>query len=308
MMNVIYILGMNRTNVRKIVFSTCVSCRQNKRIYCKGMCKTCYNKQLVPQRWSRISDGCLNCGTSERPHSRRGLCSRCANIRPDSGVLCACGCGSETVSYRGKPKKFLRGHWLRVQKDGSKFQEAHKKAFTGKNNPQYGKFGKDHPAYGHETKPEVRELRRQTRLNFMSKRGKVTDIEEILFNMLNELKIDHIPQKLMYGKFTVDEFVPQYNLVIEAFGSYWHGDTRRFPNPSEMQIKNSHRDRSKLKYLVSCGHRVLILREIDLKRSPDLCKEEILLAIENSFLPFVQDSFEREPLYGLLAHLKLSRR
>lgn len=177
-------------------------------------------------------------------------------------------------------------------KNNKAFMDAHVKALSGKGNPQYGKFGEEHPAYGHKTKPEVRELRRQARLNHISARGKRTDIEGILSDMLDWLDVSHASQKMMYGKFVVDEFLPEFNLVIEAFGSYWHGDTRVFPELSKMQASNTLRDKSKLKYLTTCGHRVLILWEFDLKNNPKWCIDEIKLAIENSFIPFVQDSIQ----------------
>lgn len=36
-----------------------------------------------PGRWSRTVDGCVDCGTSERPHEARGRCTPCyGRIRP----------------------------------------------------------------------------------------------------------------------------------------------------------------------------------------------------------------------------------
>lgn len=276
--------------MKKTEYRVCKICGDDEKYYCKGMCKSCYKKALIPSRWCRISDACVRCGKSDSPHQARGLCAKCYRWL-DTDVLCACGCGLPVPRIGNKVKKFRKGHWLRIQGEGSAFQKAHKERFTGSNNPQYGKFGKDHPAYGHETKPEVRELRRKTILRTLSegKMGK-TDIEVILSEILDELGVKHISQALLYDKFTVDEYLPEGRVIIEAFGEYWHGDRRRFKRLNHFQMANFKRDESKGKWLTNKGHRVLILWEKELKKDREWCRQEILLAIENSTVPFVQDS------------------
>lgn len=266
---------------------TCVQCGSTK-YYCKGLCKNCYSKQFVPSRWSEKSDFCVRCGTSEIHHVAHGLCNNCYHTQ-ETDVLCACGCGLTVPKSGNKAKKYRKGHWLRAQGTDSEFHKNHIEKLSGKGNPQYGKFGKDHPAYGHKTKPEVREQRRQARLKSLSQRtNKVTDIEVILSSILDELGLFHKPQEILYKKFAVDEFLPDYGLVIEAHGSYWHGDPRKFDTLSVLQSKNVKRDASKRKYLEACGNRVLILWEKELKENPEWCKKEILSAIENFFVPLIQ--------------------
>lgn len=279
-MNMEYISDMNRT---------CVQCGSPK-YYCKGMCKRCYTKQLVPSGWCKRFDRCVKCQSSEYPHVAHGLCSRCYHTQ-ETRVLCACGCGLTVPKNGNRIKRFRKGHWLRAQGQGSKFQEAHRDRFTGSNNPQYGKFGKDHPAYGHETTQETRELRRQVRLKALCDRKvKPTDIEIILSDVLDELNILHKPQEILCKKFVVDEFLPDFGLVIEAHGGYWHGDPRRFSMLDSVQSRNIKRDASKRKYLETCGYAVLILWEKELKENREWCKQEILSVIENLRLPLVQNS------------------
>jgi very-short-patch-repair endonuclease len=209
----------------------------------------------------------------------------------DTDVLCACGCGLPVPKVGNIVKKFRQGHWVRTQGSGSEFQKAHAKDMEGRNNPQYGKFGKDHPSYGHETTQETRELRRKTILRTLSqgKMGK-TDIEVILSEILDELKVKHMPQSLLYDKFTVDEYLPDFGVVIEAFGAYWHGDRRVFKKMNRFQVVNSKRDASRGAWLTKKGHRVLILWERELKKDREWCKREVMLAIENALIPYVQDS------------------
>lgn len=250
----------------------CSQCNSPK-YYCKGLCKSCYDKNLVPARWSRNSDFCINCKSSDRPHKGKDLCEKCYNTQK-TDVLCACGCGLTVPKAGNKIKKFRKGHWMR---GNAEFMKAHIQAMTGSNNPQYGKFGENHPAFGHFTTDKTREERRQRRLKALSsKSNKRTSIEIILSNILDELRVRHCSQYTMYGKFTVDEFLPEYNVIIEAFGGYWHGDTRKFPVLTERQEKTQKVDATRIKYLNTCGNPVLVLWEKELNENPKWCKEQII--------------------------------
>lgn len=155
--------------------------------------------------------------------------------------------------------------------------KAHIQAMTGSNNPQYGKFGENHPAFGHATTDKTREERRQRRLKALSIRvDKRTGIEVILSSLLDGLNIVHQSQHIMYNKFTVDEYLPEYSTVIEAFGGYWHGDTRKFKTLTTRQIRSQKADTARIKYLNTCGHSVLVLWEKELNENPEWCKEQII--------------------------------
>lgn len=275
-MNVLYNISMKTTP------RLCSNCGSTK-YYCKGFCKSCYTKQLVISGWSKKYSCCVGCGTTEKFHVAKGLCYVCYHNRTN-GNLCACGCGLTTSTKR----KFRKGHWARTE--GS--HDIFKADMNGSNNPQWGKFGKDHPAFGHKTSDETRELRRKTRLEYMSNHNSnPTSIEVILSSLLDELGISHYPQYILHNKFTVDEYLPESNSIIEAYGGYWHGDSRRFPKLSKLQMSAVKRDSSRISYLTTCGHSILILWEEELKNSQDWCKSEILsfLRKDKSF-PFVQDS------------------
>lgn len=266
----------------------CSSCNSDK-YYCKGLCKSCYRKFHISPSWSKKYAMCVGCNSTSSPHVAHGLCNKCYSTQTTERE-CACGCGTPVTRRGSHVKQFAKGHWIRVGNNN----ELVRKDMSGTNNPQFGKFGKSHPAYGHATSEKTREERRVRRLNTLSNRGKVTNIERILSDILDGLGVVHIPQTTLYGKFSVDEFVPQYNLVIEAYGGYWHGDQRRFPNLSQLQLKTTAKDRSKEKYLNTCGHRVLILWENELLHFPDWCISEIQLAIREYLVPLTQDSVQGE--------------
>lgn len=259
--------------------------------YCKNLCRSCYQKSLVPKNWSKNFSKCVKCGTTNYPHIGQGLCSHCYASRK-SNILCACGCGEVTTLRGNKPKKFLQGHWLHLQGATSKFQTNHTKSMLGENNPMFGLYGSSHPAFGHKTSDKTRQERRERRLKYISTKGKPTNIEIILSHILDEMNLNHNAQTILYNKFTVDEFLPEYGLVIEANGGYWHGDKRRFPILSKKQIRIQKRDASKASYLIICGHRVLVLWERELVNNPEWCKNEISLAIKDFLIPLLQDSIK----------------
>jgi len=51
-----------------------------------------------------------------------------------SNHRCECGCGKKTNMYRGKPRRFIIGHYQRTDE----FKEEHSKCMAGENHPLYG--------------------------------------------------------------------------------------------------------------------------------------------------------------------------
>lgn len=242
-------------------------------------------KTFVPSSWAKSYDACIICHSTASPHVAHGMCRRCYNTQR-TDTLCACGCGTSITKRGNILRQFVKGHWLKSSGNVDKIR----KDMHGENNPQFGKFGKEHPSYGHATSQKTREERRARRLAAISSKGKTTGIEIILSDLLDGMGIVHHPQTTLYNKFSVDEYLPDFNLVIEAYGGYWHGDVRRFPILSEQQTKIAKKDRSKEKYLNTCGHRLLILWENELLHHRDWCVSEIKLAISEHLIPLTQDS------------------
>lgn len=51
--------------------------------------------------------------------------------------------------------------------------------------------------------------------------GKISSIQKILYSILNDLNIKYEPEKII-GFWTYDCYLPDYNLIIECQGDYWH--------------------------------------------------------------------------------------
>lgn len=87
--------------------------------------------------------------------------------------------------------------------------------------------------------------------------NKPTTIELMLYDALDELGVDFIPQHpITEAKTVPDAFVPALNLVLYADGDYWHA----LP-------KTAARDRVQEQRLSELGYTVRRLSEADLRRN-----------------------------------------
>lgn len=96
--------------------------------------------------------------------------------------------------------------------------------------------------------------------NQLLQQGLTTKIEKVLYSCLDNIGISYFPQHLLFDKFTVDALIPEFNLVIEADGEYWHGHPRFHPLNAQ-QKRTVAKDSSRDAYLNKCGYTVLRLWE-----------------------------------------------
>lgn len=87
---------------------------------------------------------------------------------------------------------------------------------------------------------------------------------------LEPLKIKFVRQYRV-GIFVFDFFLPDYNVLVEIHGGYWHGDKRLYPdgNLNPVQKKNQIRDVNKSKSALSLGFSLLTFWEGDIIFRPD---------------------------------------
>ncbi|WP_165822595.1 endonuclease domain-containing protein [Paenibacillus montanisoli] len=95
---------------------------------------------------------------------------------------------------------------------------------------------------------------------------KDTWIEKAVLEYLTEKEIEFVPQMII-GNYICDFFISSANLIVEAFGDYWHvnpdiyGVTKKvYPQ----QIKFAARDEIKLENLRAAGYQIIIVWENDL--------------------------------------------
>ena len=83
---------------------------------------------------------------------------------------------------------------------------------------------------------------------------KPTSIEVAVYEELENRNILFEKQKNIEGKFVVDAYIPELNLIIEADGDYWHS-----------LEKAKIRDEKKNKYLLENGYSLIRLKESEIK-------------------------------------------
>lgn len=109
---------------------------------------------------------------------------------------------------------------------------------------------------------------------------KNTNIEYFIEQFLVILKIP-FKKQFKLNKYRLDFLVN--NLVIEAYGTFWHCDPRVYAKPHYLSQENSIKnDRNKEKLIKSKGYDLLIVWEKDINEHPEKVKTDIIAAIKKS--------------------------
>jgi G:T-mismatch repair DNA endonuclease (very short patch repair protein) len=87
---------------------------------------------------------------------------------------------------------------------------------------------------------------------------------DIIHNELSKLGVKFDAEHLINGKFCVDVFAPEYNLIIFVDGCYWHACPIHHPNN-----KKPNSDNARIPYLTKCGYNIEIIWEHDIKERLD---------------------------------------
>lgn len=126
-----------------------------------------------------------------------------------------------------------------------------------------------------------------------SKYGDDTSIEKFIEDLLNQLGVKFKKQKAIRF-YNVDFFLPDYNLVLQINGEYWHCDPRVYPQPkNNIQKKNIEKDKEAKKAIIDGGYKLLEIWEGDIKRSPDVVMEKLKKIIsENEKIQFPISSID----------------
>tara|TARA_R110000868_G_scaffold17137_3_gene75656 strand:- start:8289 stop:8756 length:468 start_codon:yes stop_codon:yes gene_type:complete len=98
-------------------------------------------------------------------------------------------------------------------------------------------------------------------------------------SILKEMNIKYESQKILKGKI-YDYYIPDYNMLCEVDGNYWHGDPEKYEVLSEMQKKTSQNDRYKNIIAKGMGYNIFRVWESELKES----REDVKERIENEIL------------------------
>lgn len=114
------------------------------------------------------------------------------------------------------------------------------------------------------------------------KMSSVNSAPQIMVNkLLDKLQIKYDREKRIKF-YSIDNYLPEYNLMIEVQGDYWHANPNKYTdNFSERQANGIRRDKAKQTYISKYMNiSVLYLWEHDIRCHLDLCENLILNYIQ----------------------------
>ena len=105
------------------------------------------------------------------------------------------------------------------------------------------------------------------------------------------LNMNHINYEREYiiKYYAVDNYLSDYDLIIEVMGDYWHANPLRYNEDNYMlndtQQRTLQKDKQKKSYILNHNNiNILYLWETDINKRPKLCEALILKYIENNGL------------------------
>lgn len=113
----------------------------------------------------------------------------------------------------------------------------------------------------------------------------------IINNMLSTENISYCNEK-DFKYYCVDNYLNDYNLIIEVMGDYWHSNPNKFKLLNNTQKNRIAKDKAKHSYIKNnYGIEILYLWEDDIINRPNLCLKLIQCYIENNGSLFNYHSF-----------------
>ena len=103
--------------------------------------------------------------------------------------------------------------------------------------------------------------------------------------MLDDLRIGY-KREYPLDYYSCDNFLSNYNLIIEVMGDYWHGNPIRYNEEgflmNQIQTKTILKDKQKRGYIKNnYGYPILNVWETDIKKNPDKCIALISAFVSN---------------------------
>lgn len=107
--------------------------------------------------------------------------------------------------------------------------------------------------------------------------------QQTVDTMLSKLNLEYVKEYCI-KYYSVDNYLPQYNLMIEVQGDYWHCSPIKFPNKICLsQFNKITKDKAKHTYIKTYYNiEVIYLWETDINNKSCLCKKLIQEYVNNN--------------------------
>ena len=132
---------------------------------------------------------------------------------------------------------------------------------------------------------EWRETSRKRATKQLQEKEVITETKpQIMINkLLDSMGIKYINEK-DFTYYSIDNYLPDYNLAIEVMGDFWHCNPLSYPNGTKHEIQKNRipKDRDKRSFLREYYNvETLYLWETDIYNDLEMCKKLIHLFIKN---------------------------
>lgn len=139
--------------------------------------------------------------------------------------------------------------------------------------------------YQHEYTDEERSAMRQSLLAQLSSSERLnTTPQKLVDEMLSSLNIEFVRER-SFDYYSVDNYLPKDNGIIEVMGDYWHSNPNRYGERrlmNQVQKKQIHRDKIKYSYIKKHYNiPILYLWENDIENNARCCAELIVKYIDS---------------------------
>lgn len=245
-------------NQYKIRTIRCIGCGkivtdhfQSNRKYCS---LECFRKSKRPNRMTGKNIKCKWCG--------KEVYKQKCHLNKSKSLFCSPEC---QIKWQGRNKLVFH-----CKICGKEFKWSPSRTKDNNYNPTYCSI-----KCRNDDKEWVRNTCIKANLVQMNKKG-LNKLECEGNKILDEIGIDYITQ-FTIDKFTVDIFIPEYNIVIQWDGDYWHGHPSKKPY-DKRQIKRMNLDKSQDKYMRKVGYTVLRFWENEVYKKRNYVKENILMS------------------------------
>ena len=113
-----------------------------------------------------------------------------------------------------------------------------------------------------------------------------TKIQLTTNQMLNDLRVIY-EREYTIDYYSCDNFLTEYNLIIEVMGDYWHGNPTRYNENhylmNQIQARTILKDKQKRGYIKNhYNYPILNLWETDIQKEPDKCIALISMFVLNN--------------------------
>lgn len=255
-------------NCGKLVYKTLSQFQKRKHHYCSNKCQSeKKHKETFEDR------PCEICGKPmhvSKKSNQRFCSDKCQNIwqSQQTGLLNSkCTSQYTTCTYCGK--SFLIQQYRLKEKD-SHF------CSTECRQEWYANVWSQLDEWKEESRKRAANLLKNMESTTMTKP------QLLVNNILDKNGINYINEQ-PYIYYSVDNYLKDYNLIIEVMGDYWHGNPLKYKELNDMQRKNVGRDKAKHTFIKKYYNiEVLYLWEMDILHNHDVCEALIKKYIANN--------------------------